>query len=351
MFLFLKTVVLFHFVWSGVFGRIVPYYDLDEDFYSDIRNILEDHLSRQVPNTLTHPREVRGWGLTIPNSHVSGVAVDVDGNPVIFHRGNRFWNYETFNSTQHIQTPDPIPEDVVMILDKESGEVIEKWGKNMFYLPHGITIDKKGNTWLTDAGSHQVFKFPPGSKTASLTLGEKLQPGEDNSHFCKPSAVAVASSGEFFVADGYCNARVLHFSPDGTLKGQYGHYGNEETISSLNVPHGLTLNEELNTLCIADRDNGRIVCIKAGLNDPKSFGKDVVIIPEPNHIRVFDIAFVGNGLVGISGSEEEGIALGFTANIDHRVIVDQWEPIQNLYYMNINLYKCVDFSYSYKALK
>ena len=33
-------------------------------------------------------------------------------------------------------------------------------------------------------------------------LGEKFTPGDDASHFCKPTAVAVASSGIVFVADG-----------------------------------------------------------------------------------------------------------------------------------------------------
>ncbi len=28
---------------------------------------------------------------------VSGVAIDVYGNPVIFHRGDRTWNINTFN--------------------------------------------------------------------------------------------------------------------------------------------------------------------------------------------------------------------------------------------------------------
>lgn len=38
-----------------------------------------------------------------------------------------------------------------------------------------------------------------------LELGEKLVPGNDEKHFCKPTDVAVAKNGDFFVADGYCN--------------------------------------------------------------------------------------------------------------------------------------------------
>ena len=47
------------------------------------------------------------------------------------------------------------------------------------------------------------MRFPSGSTTADLILGEKLAPGGDDLHFCKPADVAVLPSGEFFVADGY----------------------------------------------------------------------------------------------------------------------------------------------------
>ena len=36
-----------------------------------------------------------------------------------------------------------------------------------------------------------------------LVLGTKFVPGNDEKHFCKPTSVAVSSSGLIFVADGY----------------------------------------------------------------------------------------------------------------------------------------------------
>lgn len=48
--------------------------------------------------------------------------------------------------------------DTVLTLDKTTGEVISSWGKDMFYMPHGITIDHHSNTWITDVAMHQVFK-------------------------------------------------------------------------------------------------------------------------------------------------------------------------------------------------
>jgi hypothetical protein len=33
------------------------------------------------------------------------------------------------------------------------------WGANLFIMPHGLTVDKDNNVWVTDVGLHQVFKF------------------------------------------------------------------------------------------------------------------------------------------------------------------------------------------------
>lgn len=47
------------------------------------------------------------------------------------------------------------------------------------------------------------MKIPKGSTQPSLVLGVKMEAGNDDTHFCKPTDVAVASNGDFFVADGY----------------------------------------------------------------------------------------------------------------------------------------------------
>ena len=46
----------------------------------------------QVLGQVDHPEEVTDW---VPNKsfgQVTGVAIDLNGNPVIFHRGNRIWD-------------------------------------------------------------------------------------------------------------------------------------------------------------------------------------------------------------------------------------------------------------------
>jgi len=37
----------------------------------------------------------------------------------------------------------------------------------------GVDIDSEGNLWVTDSGNHRVLRFPKGSKTADLVLGQE----------------------------------------------------------------------------------------------------------------------------------------------------------------------------------
>lgn len=55
-----------------------------------------------------------------------------------------------------------------------------------------------------------------------MELGEKMVPGSDEKHFCQPTDVAVASNGHFFVADGYCNSRIMKFDETGKLLTSFG---------------------------------------------------------------------------------------------------------------------------------
>jgi peptidylamidoglycolate lyase len=76
--------------------------------------------------------------------------------------------------------------------------------------------------WVTDVALHQVFKFSQGGGKPLLTLGVAFVPGNDDDHFCKPSAVAVMSNGDFFVSDGYCNTRIIKFDKNGKFLIQWG---------------------------------------------------------------------------------------------------------------------------------
>ena len=92
---------------------------------------------------------------------LSGVSIDSYGNPVIFHRGDRTWNGNTFRGNKYNgDRSKPIPVNTILTLNS-TGHVIHEWGANIFHLPHMLTVDKKNNIWVTDVALHQVFKFGP----------------------------------------------------------------------------------------------------------------------------------------------------------------------------------------------
>ena len=86
-----------------------------------------------------------------------------------------------------------------------------------------------------------------------------MEPGNDRTHFCQPADVAVLSTGEFFVADGYCNSRIVKFSKTGEYLSEWSSE-DEKMPSHFFVPHSLALHEAQNLLCVADRENFRIQC-------------------------------------------------------------------------------------------
>jgi hypothetical protein len=50
-----------------------------------------------------------------------------------------------------------------------------------------------------DVSLHQAFKFSPAGKQL-MALGTRGQAGDGPHHFCKPTQVAVARSGNIFVS-------------------------------------------------------------------------------------------------------------------------------------------------------
>ena len=143
-----------------------------------------------------------------------------------------------------------------------SGKLLTSFGAGMFVFPHGITVDREGNVWVTDADGkdgkgHQVFKFSPAGKVL-LTLGKAGIAGTTEDTFNKPSAVAIAANGDIFVADGHggdSNARLVKFSKDGKFIMTWGKKGSAP--GEFNGPHALAFDSK-GRLFVADRSNNRI---------------------------------------------------------------------------------------------
>jgi peptidylamidoglycolate lyase len=192
---------------------------------------------------------VHGWPELPPGEilgQATGVDVDSKGNVWVFHRAGREWS-EPFPT-------DPIGRPTVWVFDGHSGRLLKSWGAGRFIMPHGLTIDRDDNVWLTDVGLQQVFKFSPDGHLL-MTLGEARVAGNDATHFDMPTDVAIARDGTFFVSDGYGNSRVLHFEADGKLRKTWGTKGTGP--GEFDLPHGIAIDERDRVL-VADRSNARV---------------------------------------------------------------------------------------------
>lgn len=166
------------------------------------------------------PKVVPDWPEKELNvGQISAVAIDNEGNPVIFHRAGNVWDetwvfskphhcnkqhkhhiyiHSTFNETNHYQHANlgPISVNTILTLDSKTGAIQNGRGANLFYMPHGLTFDRHGNIWVTDVALHQVMKFHRDVSDPVITIGIRFSPGSLANYLCKPTAVAVASSGE-----------------------------------------------------------------------------------------------------------------------------------------------------------
>ncbi|XP_074650083.1 putative peptidyl-alpha-hydroxyglycine alpha-amidating lyase pgal-1 [Tubulanus polymorphus] len=267
---------------------------------------------------------------------IGGIAADDMGKLFVFQRNSVVWDDSSFDSKDNYLKKDkgPIKDATIYEFD-EFGILDKKFGENRFYMPHGLTLDRFGNFWMTDVALHQVFKWPASSPKPTMVLGEKFVPGTDDSHFCKPTDVAVASNGHFFVSDGYCNSRILKFDKDGKVLTKWGKDPDDDDNPKDNeflIPHSLALIEQSDILCVADRENGRIQCFNAGLEDHTKTGEFLYSITDPRFGKVFAIEYDENSgvLYAVNGRTKDiDQVSGFTIDLDSQQVIDEWTPQRN----------------------
>ncbi len=171
----------------------------------------------------------QGWKF----GRVSAVATDSAGQVYVFQRGKK--------------------ADPIVVFDAK-GKYLRSWGRGMFGNPHALRVDKSGHVWVTDNGDHQVMKFTREGELL-LTLGVKGKPGEDDKTFNRPADLAFAPNGDFYVADGYGNSRVVKFSKEGRYLLTWGKRGTAP--GDFNLPHSVAVDSR-GRVYVSDRENNRI---------------------------------------------------------------------------------------------
>jgi NHL repeat/6-bladed beta-propeller len=143
-----------------------------------------------------------------------------------------------------------------------SGKLLKSFGAGLFVSPHKLTVDKDGNLWVADNGSHQVFKLSSADGKVLLTLGQKGVAGPGLDQFDAPTEVAVAANGDIFVGDGHTgggtaigNARIMKFDKNGKFLKTWGKKGMGP--GEFDVIHTVALDSR-GRLFVGDRQNNRI---------------------------------------------------------------------------------------------
>ena len=179
-------------------------------------------------------RPVANWA-QLPSGAKWGGVISIEpdprGNVWVFHRG-----------------------DTPIVHFDRSGKYLSSFGAGMFVQPHGMTVDRDGNVWVTDAQNkdnkgQQVFKFSPEGKLL-MTLGKAGVVGEGPDTFSGPSDLVIAPNGDIFVADGHVNSRIVKFSKDGKFIKAWGRKGTGP--GEFDLPHTMSFDSR-GRLFVGDR--------------------------------------------------------------------------------------------------
>lgn len=144
-------------------------------------------------------------------------------------------------------------EHPMVVFDRD-GNFIDAWGDDILKDAHGIFIDADDNIYCTERDTHVMRKFTTEGELL-MTLGTPDEPGAEGEPFNKPTDFALGPDGEMYISDGYGNARVHKYSPDGELIKSWGQPGTGP--GEFDLPHCVRVDPR-NRLMVADRENNRI---------------------------------------------------------------------------------------------
>ena len=119
-----------------------------------------------------------------------------------------------------------------------NGNFIREIGRGNygFAFAHSVRVDAQDNIWAVDEGTDTIVKFSPEGRIL-MTVGRRMDPvlsignlaGQGSFHgrnehyrFGRETDVAFDQQGNFFVSDGYSDARVVKFDKNGRFVGAVG---------------------------------------------------------------------------------------------------------------------------------
>src|SRR5689334_2630958 len=254
---------------------------------AELKAMLQETLKLPLDRT---PLQLQGYADDVVAGTVSWVSSDRNGLIYLIQRGDKI--------------------DPVVVMDR-NGKVVRTWGKGMYTMPHAIRVDPQGNVWTTDAASSMVYKFSPdGKKLMEIEVGGQPTPCGG---FCSTTDIAFAPNGNLFIADGYKNARILEYTPQGKKVREWGSAGTGP--GQFNLPHSIQIDEN-GIIYVADRENGRIQKFDLTgkyLGEWNQYGKTFGLKLDKDAIWLTSIPRGPNGIPGwlIKLDRKSGSILGY----------------------------------------
>jgi len=164
---------------------------------------------------------------------VAGVAVDSKDQVYVFNRS----------------------EHPMMVFDRE-GNFLRAWGEGIFNRAHGLHVGPDDALYCTDDGDHTVRKCTTEGKVLlEIGIPGKPAPYISGEPFHRCTHTALSPDNHIFVSDGYGNARVHKYTPDGKLVMSWGGPGSDP--GQFNIVHNIVADDD-GWIYVADRENHRV---------------------------------------------------------------------------------------------
>ena len=164
---------------------------------------------------------------------VAGVAVDSKDQVYVFNRS----------------------EHPMMVFDRE-GNFLRAWGEGIFNRAHGLHVGPDDALYCTDDGDHTVRKCTTEGKVLlEIGIPGKPAPYVSGEPFHRCTHTALSPDNHIFVSDGYGNARVHKYTPDGKLVMSWGEPGSD--TGQFNIVHNIVADDD-GWIYVADRENHRV---------------------------------------------------------------------------------------------
>jgi hypothetical protein len=216
-----------------------------------------------------HPEADAGYSY----AQVSGAVADTPDRIIVGIRGDRTpEGEERPNSTNWL------------VVVNGQGDIVERWTQwdTMMGFPHQLYIspyDPERHIWVVDRGGslktvhEQILKFTNDGKQLVMRLRDpaptagqggpnpRENPNPGPYDYGQASTMTFLPNGDFLVADGYQNGRIIRYNAQGELVSEFGSVDFDEgpggAPGTFDLIHGVAVDAD-RRIYVADRNNDRI---------------------------------------------------------------------------------------------